>query len=63
MLPLSGLKVPDDDDLAEAFLKRVQNSQDLNRLGVRMAAEEYLKKAAARYPETCNQKIRFKRLI
>lgn len=56
------IHVPEDDDLADAFKKRVLDSQSLGLTGVRKAAEDYLKKAASRYPDTCNQNIVFERL-
>jgi len=50
-------------DLQEAFNGRVLNDGiNFNITVVRRAAKEYLEKAAARYPETCNQNIVFERL-
>jgi len=55
--------VPKDDDLSDTFMSRVTKGCPTASLScVRKAAEEYLKNAAARYPETCNQNIKFKRL-
>ncbi|MBT2701590.1 hypothetical protein J7E79_30545 [Bacillus sp. ISL-40] len=57
------ITVPNDDDLFDAFKSRVEERcQTLSLICVRRAAEEYLKKAAARYPDTCNQIIKFERL-
>ncbi|GAB6553203.1 hypothetical protein ACQVSN_07030 [Bacillus mobilis] len=57
------IRVPNDDDLSDQFMSRVaERCPTLSLTCVRRAAEEYLKKAAARYPETCNQNIKFERL-
>lgn len=51
------------EDLQREFENRVQkNSINYNILAVKKAATEYLKKAAERKPETCNQEIKFERL-
>lgn len=46
------------DDLREKFEKGVRDSININLVAVKKTATEYLKAAAARYPETCNQNIR-----
>lgn len=57
------ISVPKDDDLSDTFMSRVNKGCPTASLScVRKAAAEYLKSAAARYPETCNQNIKFKRL-
>ena len=55
------IKVPDDNDLSEAFVTRLQNNcLNKNLICVKKAARAYLENAAARYPDTCNQNIQFK---
>ncbi|NCT38607.1 hypothetical protein GTW56_21755 [Bacillus sp. EB93] len=57
------ISVPEDDDLSDAFMRRVTEGCTSASLScVRRAAEEYLKSAASRYPATCNQIIKFQRL-
>jgi hypothetical protein len=54
------ISVPTDDDLSETFIKRLQNNCfNLNLTCVKKAARDYLKNAALRYPDTCNQNIQF----
>jgi len=54
------ISVPQDDDLSYAFIERVRNNCDnLNLTCVKRAAKDYLEKAAERYPERCNQNIKF----
>lgn len=56
------IKVPDDDDLYDAFVVKVGNCVNLNFGCVKRAAKEYLERAAARYPKTCNQNIQIETL-
>lgn len=44
-------------DLIEKTLKRISNS-NLNLVVVKRATMDYLKEAATRYPDTCNQNIK-----
>lgn len=57
------IKVPEDDDLSDVFMRRVTEGCISASLScVRIAAKEYLMSAASRYPATCNQNIKFERL-
>lgn len=57
------ISVPEDDDLSDTFMRRATEGCTSASLScVRKAAEEYLKSAASRYPDTCNQIIKFERL-
>ncbi|KUO69869.1 MAG: hypothetical protein APF81_14725 [Desulfosporosinus sp. BRH_c37] len=49
-------------DLEEKFIEGVKGYINYNLPSVKKTAIEYLKAAAARYPETCNQKIKIKYL-
>jgi anaerobic ribonucleoside-triphosphate reductase len=53
-------KFPEDDDLTTAFEQRViNNCFNRNLTCVKKAAKDFLISAASRYPETCNQNIKF----
>lgn len=57
------IREPEDDDLFYSILGNMtERCPDLALPRVRIVAKEYLEKAAARYPETCNQNIKFERL-
>ncbi|MCM3789441.1 hypothetical protein M3221_13630 [Domibacillus indicus] len=49
---------PNLGDLQDEFVNRI-NPTNLNLSLVKKAANDYLRKSAARYPETCNQNIQF----
>lgn len=57
------IRIPEDDDLFDTIIGNLGNScPTLSLACVRKVAKDYLEKAAARYPETCNQNIKFERL-
>ncbi|MEY8742854.1 hypothetical protein AB9M62_25660 [Bacillales bacterium AN1005] len=57
------IRVPEDDDLFENMKLNFEKKCPSRKISsVRKVAEEYLRSAAARYPATCNQNIKFDRL-
>lgn len=46
-------------DLQNKFLNKININQNLSFLDVKKDADNYLRSAAARYPDTCNQNIDF----
>lgn len=53
-------KFPEDDELTTAFEQRVMNNCfNRNLTCVKRAARDFLISAASKYPETCNQNIKF----